>query len=63
MFNPPLGGYQGRPVYGCRVSFLLISPYAKKNYSFDVFAGSIRNMFDHKRKTRFILDPKIGDVR
>lgn len=89
--NPPLGGYQGRPGYGYRVPFLLISPYAKKNYvdhtlidqtsilgfieenwsvepignySFDAFAGSIRNMFDfdHKRKTRLILDPKTGEV-
>ena len=90
--NPPLGGYQGRPGYGYRVPFLLISPYAKKNYvdhtlidqtsilrfieenwsvkpignySFDAFAGSIHNMFnfDHKRKTRLILDPKTGEVR
>lgn len=30
--NPPLGGYQGRPAYGYRVPFLLISPWAKENY-------------------------------
>ncbi len=28
----PLGGYQGRPGYGQRLPFILISPYAKKNY-------------------------------
>lgn len=30
--NPPLGGYQGRPGYGMRVPFILISPFAKQNY-------------------------------
>lgn len=30
--NPPLGGYQGRLTYGYRLPFLLMSPYAKKNY-------------------------------
>ena len=28
----PLGGYQGRPAYGFRTPFLLISPYARENY-------------------------------
>lgn len=28
----PLGGYQGRPGYGFRVPFLLISPWAKSNF-------------------------------
>lgn len=30
--NPPPGAYQGRLAYGMRVPFLIISPYAKKNY-------------------------------
>lgn len=30
--NPPLGGYQGRPGYGFRVPFLVISTWAKSNY-------------------------------
>lgn len=30
--NPPLGGYQGRPGYGMRLPFILISPWAKVNY-------------------------------
>lgn len=30
--NPPLGGYQGRPAYGLRLPFILISPWAKENY-------------------------------
>lgn len=30
--NPPPGAYQGRLAYGNRVPFLLISPYAKRNY-------------------------------
>lgn len=30
--NPPLGGYQGRPSYGFRLPFILISPWAKENY-------------------------------
>lgn len=30
--NPPLGGYQGRPAYGLRIPFLVISPWAKENY-------------------------------
>lgn len=30
--NPPLGGFQGRPAYGFRVPFVLISPWAKENY-------------------------------
>lgn len=30
--NPPLGGYQGRPGYGFRVPFVLISPWAKVNF-------------------------------
>lgn len=29
---PPLGGYQGRPGYGLRVPFVLISPWAKENF-------------------------------
>ncbi len=28
----PLGGYQGRPGYGLRTPFLVISPYARENY-------------------------------
>ena len=30
--NPPLGNYQGRPAYGFRAPFLIVSPYAKENY-------------------------------
>lgn len=30
--NPPLGGYQGRPGYGMRLPFILISPWAKENF-------------------------------
>lgn len=30
--HPALGGYEGRPAYGARVPFLLISPWAKINY-------------------------------
>lgn len=30
--NPPLGGIQGRPSYGFRLPFLLISNWAKENY-------------------------------
>lgn len=30
--NSPLGGYQGRPAYGMRLPFILISPFAKENY-------------------------------
>lgn len=30
--KPPLGGYQGRPAYGLRLPFILISPWAKENY-------------------------------
>ena len=30
--HPPMGGYQGRPGYGLRVPFLLISPWAKENF-------------------------------
>lgn len=30
--NPPLGGYQGRPAYGLRLPFVVISPWAKENY-------------------------------
>lgn len=30
--NPPFGGYQGRPGYGLRLPFILISPWAKENY-------------------------------
>ncbi len=29
---PPLGGYEGRPAYGFRVPFIVISPWAKENY-------------------------------
>lgn len=31
-FNPPYGGYQGRPAYGLRLPFLIISPWVKENY-------------------------------
>lgn len=30
--NPPMGGYQGRPGYGMRLPFILISPWAKINF-------------------------------
>jgi len=30
--NPPFGGYQGRPAYGYRLPYLLISPWAKENF-------------------------------
>lgn len=30
--NPPFGGYEGRPSYGYRLPFLVISPWAKENY-------------------------------
>lgn len=30
--NPPPGAYQGRLAYGLRIPFLIISPYAKRNY-------------------------------
>lgn len=29
---PPIGGYEGRPAYGFRVPFILISPFAKENF-------------------------------
>ncbi|WP_068469291.1 phospholipase C [Candidatus Protochlamydia phocaeensis] len=87
--SPPFGGYQGRPAYGFRVPFILISPWAKENYvdhtlidqtsilrfieenwklgsignfSFDVFAGTLLNMFDFRRskERQLILDPNTG---
>lgn len=90
--SPPFGGYQGRPGYGQRLPFLLISPWAKENYvdhalidqtsilrfiednwnlgrignfSFDVFAGSLLNMFDFNKrpkKRRLILNPDTGEI-
>lgn len=30
--QPPIGGYEGRPSYGYRVPFVLISPWAKENF-------------------------------
>lgn len=30
--NPPFGGYQGRLAYGMRLPFLIISPFAKRNF-------------------------------
>lgn len=30
--NPPPGAYQGRLAYGMRIPFLIISPFAKRNY-------------------------------
>ena len=30
--NPPLGGYQGRPGYGFRLPFIVISPWAKNKF-------------------------------
>lgn len=30
--NPPAGGYQGRPGYGLRLPFILISSWAKENF-------------------------------
>jgi phospholipase C len=54
----PIGGYQGRPSYGYRLPFLLISPWAKKNY---VDSGLI----DQTSILRFIEDNwktgRIGD--
>lgn len=90
--NPPLGGYQGRAGYGYRVPFILISPWAKRNYvdhklidqtsilrfiednwelgrigdfSFDEFAGSIKHMFDFKKRNlRYLfLDHKTGEIK
>lgn len=57
-FNPPLGGYQGRPGYGYRLPFLLISPWAKTNFVDNT-------LIDQTSVLRFIEDNwdlgRIGD--
>jgi phospholipase C len=86
-----LAGLQSRCGYGPRLPFLVVSPFARKNFvdntltdqssvvrfiednwelprigngSFDVFAGSIQNMFDFSIKghQKLFLDPSTGQV-
>jgi phospholipase C len=56
--NPPPGAYQGRLGYGMRIPFLVISPFAKKNYV-------DHSMIDQTSVLRFIEDNwylgQIGD--
>lgn len=56
--NPPLGGYEGRPAYGARLPFLLLSPWAKENYVDHI-------LIDQTSILRFIEDNwhlgRIGD--
>lgn len=54
--NPPLGGYQGRLGYGQRLPFILISPWARKN-----FVDS--TLIDQTSVLRFIEDNwKLGRI-
>jgi phospholipase C len=86
-----LAGLQSRCGYGPRLPFLVVSPFARKNFvdntltdqssvirfiednwelprigngSFDVFAGSIQNMFDFSIKghQKLFLDPSTGQA-